>query len=468
MTVEDKKSEPAREHKKVFISYSWSSQEWVIDLATELIENGIEVVLDYWDLREGDDKYEFMEKEVNDKSIDKVLIICDQQYKEKANNRAGGVGTEAQILTPELYDNNSPRKYIPILKELDDNQQPCVPTFLKTRLYVDFSNPQEHAESFERLVNVIYNQTITEKPKLGPVPNKILDHEANDYRLRRISTRINSSVESPHMLANLFQNEFIPEMFKLLKLCDISEEWQSTDENYQMVMEKLKDFDSVGEMFKDCVRLYLRSGEANIAYLADYFSDVNKFISDTVGLVNRRDAIKFILMEQFLIVTGELIRQREWKMLKYLVETKYKARGYKVHFESLHSSPMSIYDYNDQHEKYLSPVGELMAQRNDKNYNQLWCADVLLFYVGRLRFHREKEDIGTWVPVLQIRTNWPKLPDFSLLDNLEVPENMNVLLSLTDLSEEKLKTSKEYIDFTSFGQMAGVPAISKYDSDSMF
>jgi len=318
------------------------------------------------------------------------------------------------------------------------------------------------------LVNVIYNQTITEKPKLGPVPNKILDHEANDYRLRRISTRINSSVESPHMLANLFQNEFIPEMFKLLKLCDISEEWQSTDENYQMVMEKLKDFDSVGEMFKDCVRLYLRSGEANIAYLADYFSDVNKFISDTVGLVNRRDAIKFILMEQFLIVTGELIRQREWKMLKYLVETKYKARGYKVHFESLHSSPMSIYDYNDQHEKYLSPVGELMAQRNDKNYNQLWCADVLLFYVGRLRFHREKEDIGTWVPVLQIRTNWPKLPDFSLLDNLEVPENMNVLLSLTDLSEEKLKTSKEYIDFTSFGQMAGVPAISKYDSDSMF
>lgn len=209
MTIENKSN---YERKKVFISYSWSNQDWVTDLATELVRNGIEVAVDIWDLREGDDKYLFMEKEVNDPTIDKVLIICDPEYKRKADSRSGGVGTEAQILTPELYDNTSPRKYIPISKGLDENQQPCIPTFLKTRIYIDFSDPQKHAEAFDRLINVIYDQTVTEKPELGPIPEKILNHESNDYRLRRISTQIHINVESPHMLANLFQNEFILEL----------------------------------------------------------------------------------------------------------------------------------------------------------------------------------------------------------------------------------------------------------------
>lgn len=44
-----------------------------------------------------------MESMVQDSSIDKVLIICDKGYKEKADDREGGVGTETQIITPTLY-----------------------------------------------------------------------------------------------------------------------------------------------------------------------------------------------------------------------------------------------------------------------------------------------------------------------------------------------------------------------------
>ena len=33
------------EHKKVFISYSWSVQQRVIELAERLMANGVEVVL---------------------------------------------------------------------------------------------------------------------------------------------------------------------------------------------------------------------------------------------------------------------------------------------------------------------------------------------------------------------------------------------------------------------------------------
>jgi hypothetical protein len=59
---------------KLFISYCWSSaehQEWVLRLGTELRESGVDVILDKWDLKEGNDANAFMEKMVSDESIKK-------------------------------------------------------------------------------------------------------------------------------------------------------------------------------------------------------------------------------------------------------------------------------------------------------------------------------------------------------------------------------------------------------------
>lgn len=53
---------------KVFISYSWTTavhEDWVLTLATRLMENGVDVVLDKWDLKEGQDIYAFIESMVN-------------------------------------------------------------------------------------------------------------------------------------------------------------------------------------------------------------------------------------------------------------------------------------------------------------------------------------------------------------------------------------------------------------------
>ena len=91
---------------KVFISYSWSSpehEEKVLNLATRLMSHGVEVIIDKWDLKEGQDKYAFMEQAVTSNDIDRVLIISDKMYAEKANSRRGGVGDETIIISPEIY-----------------------------------------------------------------------------------------------------------------------------------------------------------------------------------------------------------------------------------------------------------------------------------------------------------------------------------------------------------------------------
>ena len=120
---------------KIFISYSWSSDEMVLALAERLVSHGIDVVLDKWDLKEGQDKYVFMERCVNDPEITKVLIICDKAYAQKANDRTGGVGDETVIISSELYGNTGQEKFIPIIAEKDEEGNPYVPTYIKTRIY---------------------------------------------------------------------------------------------------------------------------------------------------------------------------------------------------------------------------------------------------------------------------------------------------------------------------------------------
>ena len=68
------------EAPKLFISYSWSSpahEQWVLDLAFELRESGVDVILDKWDLREGHDAVAFMEKMATDSQIKKVAIMLN-------------------------------------------------------------------------------------------------------------------------------------------------------------------------------------------------------------------------------------------------------------------------------------------------------------------------------------------------------------------------------------------------------
>ncbi|MCL2063098.1 MAG: toll/interleukin-1 receptor domain-containing protein [Candidatus Cloacimonetes bacterium] len=58
---------------KVFISYSWTCQKRVIELAERLVDNGIDVKIDIWDLEPGQDVNHFIEQSVADPTINYVM-----------------------------------------------------------------------------------------------------------------------------------------------------------------------------------------------------------------------------------------------------------------------------------------------------------------------------------------------------------------------------------------------------------
>ena len=180
-------------HPKVFISYSWTSEtykERVLKLAERLMDSGVDVILDQWDLSPGEDMYAFMEQSIHE--ADKVLILCEKGYADKANNRTGGVGTETMIITPEVLKKHSQKKYIPVV--MDNSVE--VPSYLKSRYAVYFTTEDE--EEFKGLCFAIFGKRRKKKPIVKPIPAWLEDEPSGQERVAsgsRVSEGVQNSDE---------------------------------------------------------------------------------------------------------------------------------------------------------------------------------------------------------------------------------------------------------------------------------
>lgn len=154
---------------KVFISYSHDNQvhkDWVLSLATRLVANGVDVVLDQWDLTLGSDLPRFMETGLT--AAQRVLAVCSDPYVEKSNVGVGGVGYEKMILTAQLMQNTSGDRIVPVIR--NNLSTSPTPTFLGTRVYVDFRDDLAYESRYAELLRDIHGQQIRPRPPLGANP----------------------------------------------------------------------------------------------------------------------------------------------------------------------------------------------------------------------------------------------------------------------------------------------------------
>ncbi|WP_236642979.1 toll/interleukin-1 receptor domain-containing protein [Vibrio tubiashii] len=153
---------------KVFISYSHDSQEhkkWVLDLATRLRNSGVDAIIDQWELRPGDDLPHFMETQLADS--DYVVMVCTDKYVDKANSGVGGVGYEKMIITADLLSNIDSNKVVPVIRQFGTHS---VPTFLKTKLFINFSKDDDYEFSYDELVRTFHGAPLFQKPEIGNNP----------------------------------------------------------------------------------------------------------------------------------------------------------------------------------------------------------------------------------------------------------------------------------------------------------
>lgn len=154
---------------KVFISYSWDDKEhrdWVHDLATRLRNDGVDVELDQWAVHLGDPLPEFMERSVRDNDF--VLVICTPKYKQRSDDRVGGVGYEGDIMTAQVYATRDHRKFIPVLSR--GGWSSAFPSWLSGKAGVDFRTESRFEIQYKTLIDTLHGQT-PQPPPLGPRPD---------------------------------------------------------------------------------------------------------------------------------------------------------------------------------------------------------------------------------------------------------------------------------------------------------
>ena len=173
------------QNPKVFIHYSWDNElhkVWTLYLANRLISDGVDVIIDQYDLKLGSNNNYFMEK-INNAA--KVLLIMTPEYKIKADNRTSGVGYEYQIITTEFSKNiANNNKFIPILRA--GEIQLSIPTFLQSFLHLNMRNDDDFEKNYIELLQNIYDEPTIQRPSIGIKPDfKKLKYNNSSLKLEQ-------------------------------------------------------------------------------------------------------------------------------------------------------------------------------------------------------------------------------------------------------------------------------------------
>jgi hypothetical protein len=141
----------------VFISYAWEDdahRAWVHSFASMLREDGINVRIDYWYMRPGDEITHFMETAVRESDF--VLVVCTPRYKASSDARTGGVGYENQVLTGELFVLGNTQKVIPLLRRGEWPE--AAPSWALGRWYLDMRAPDIERPTYTLLLRTLFGQ----------------------------------------------------------------------------------------------------------------------------------------------------------------------------------------------------------------------------------------------------------------------------------------------------------------------
>jgi len=397
---------------KLFISYSWTSQAHqllVLEWAERLVADGIDVVLDVYDLKEGQDKYAFMERMVTDASVTNVLVISDRKYAEKADARKAGVGTESQIISKEVYEKVDQSKFIPIVCEFDEDANPCLPTYLKSRIWIDFSTPESVNGNWERLIRLIYGKPLHEKPKLGKAPVYITSDVATPTS--HIQAKFNSlkqAILQGKSGLQLYRRDFLDACIEYADKLRIRER-PNVDSLGAKILEDAKKLTAVRNHVIDWVLL-----ESSAAPSAEFAESLTNFLERLVELKSRPpelnswndawfEAHSVFVYETFLYIIAALIKNQALEVLHEVFTSHYllpygERRGIRS-FETF-----DIFcGYSQTLQSVLAPEGQRLyspaaefihknADREDLPFKNLVEAELLVLMMAFLN------PLAEWYP----------------------------------------------------------------------
>lgn len=440
-------------NQKVFISYSWTTtdhEEWVLSLAKRLVSDGIDVVLDKWDLKEGHDLYNFMESMVKSPDIDKVLIILDKKYTEKSDSRKGGVGTETQIISPQIYEDVAQEKFIPIVRERNDEGKPYMPTYLASRLYIDLSNDDQFEENYEILIRNIYGRPSFSKPKLGKAPSYLFEETPLDFKTSFILRGLENLLNKYPERTNLTIKDFLENFFENLKDFTLTLDSRDQIEIGKKICENINQYTPLRNDFIEFFDILTKSGVPfDIDILIKFMEKLPLFLQpfDNRSSWSRFEFenYKIIIHELFIYLVAIGLKNENYKFVEellyssYFIKDKHNYKSEAEQFDVFYGSTEIIKPYYDQtHSKnFLNAMADFIIKRIPSSLNKslIVQADLLCHYIALLNNLR-------WFPITYVYDTSGKYEFFYRLKSKRHFEKLKGIFDVEKIDELKIKLNK--------------------------
>lgn len=437
--------------KKVFISYSWTSinhENWVLNLAERLIDSGIEVKFDKWDLKEGHDKNDFMESMVRSDEIHKVLIIVDKQYSEKADMRSSGVGTETQIISPLIYEEVKQEKFIPLVTELNENGKPFLPVYLKSRIYIDFSESSHFEENFEKLIRNILDRPKLTKPKLGKIPSYLDEKPDSIYKSSNIIQKLDADTAKNSKRINTLLSEFFNVYFdELTKFVIDKETLDNNGDCGKTVYENILSYTPLRNNYIILMEKLVKSeADFDIDILIKFLERLPNLLDISNQPTNHihcnNSNFKFIIHETFLYTIAISLKYEKYKLLQdifyssYFFTNRYNNSISPKHFDVFYNYLEVFNNYYKEafSKNLLSPMADLLITRVPDNLNKidLIDADLLIYYISTLKELK-------WFPMTYVYKEGNVFELFNRLQSKRHFEKVKFIFEVETIAELKEK-----------------------------
>lgn len=384
---------------RVFISYSWSNpkhEQWVINLAERLCVDGVDAVLDKWDLKEGQDKFHFMEQMVRDPAIHRVLMICDKQYADKADDRKGGVGTESQIISKEMYENVVQEKFIPIVVQVSDEGKPYLPTFVSSRIYLDFSDEAQFETRYERLLRNIYNRPLNKKPTKGVAPAYIAEEDQTPtYKCISVQKQLRAAL----MTDKQFSLGLLDDLFETVQWHLNEQRLRHTDKPIdESVLASIEELLPVRDCIVDAIIDLCRyKQEFPVEKVRDFLEKLLQFNYRPENVTSWReydfDVFKFFNYELLLYVLAVLIKKQKYTEAAALMHAQYFYRDGEHRDDDVTVFNQYLRSLEDVYKKRIKSnlitiFGDKVKERarlESVQFSDLMLAESLLYFIMALR-----------------------------------------------------------------------------------
>jgi hypothetical protein len=452
---------------KVFISYSWTSQNHqntIREWAEKLINDGVEVLFDQFDLKEGNDKYAYMEKMITDQTVTHVLAFCDEKYQQKADSRESGVGTESQIISNEIYNKVDQSKIIPIVCEKNSDGEEYLPIFFKNLIWIDFSSPELAVENWERLIRLLYGKPLYQKPKLGNPPSYII----NDVSVPTSSMKnkfliFKNAFINDKKTTNSLRNEFLEETLNFADSLRIRSK-PEVDTPEILIIETFSNLNSVRNILLEWLKIESNTTpqEQLLDILIPLLEKIRELKSRPKELSNWSehwfDAHSLFVNEVFLYITSILIKNKSYNVLNEIFQNQYlipESENRTKNFENFscffsYSEELNRF-YSRDGKIYHSPAAELFKRNANSeiiSFSDLIEAELLILFIAYLR-----SDIHWYPQLIFYRSQGIRSNFFLMLSKKKEFEKFRILLGdiAPNTIKPKITERLKKINFSGFG-----------------